>query len=841
MLDNILEIARAGGREPKGSGPEYKIACPYPERHQNGDTNPSCSLNPAKGVWHCLGCDAGGGPQALAAALGVDGVARGTPAPALSTNDRVRLTAIHARGEVGLRNEQGGKAFLANRALDVDAASDVGIGYVRCTDPNDPEGLPVGEWMTMTSFDAVGPALVKLRMLQDKKSQRRLPAGAPSLLFNLHNLDPFKTVLVTEGEFDVTALTTVGISNAVSVPGGNGTKVDAALVAPLSRTPLILVATDQDAAGDDLAQRLALELGHDRCKRVHFGPHKDANDALMAGATRAEFDGWINTATQMEDPSWSNPIELQLVCRTPFPVDAFPSPFREMVLAVSIATQTPVDLSAFMALGVLSAASAGKFKILAKNDHEEPVNLYLAAFMDPANRKSSVARPFMSVLDDHADLINRTGRNNESTHKARKNDLQARLKAAEKEVAEAKTADEHERAIRSAEQFHLQLDALRPFTEFRPHVSDCTPEKLASLLHSQNGVVSVFDTEGAFIANIGGRYDGKHQPNLEVVLKAHSGDPVNVDRQSGPPLSIRAPALTICMVAQPEVLRQMGSTSAFAGRGLNARFCYSIPASRIGHRDVDPPGVPTETKDAYRRAATDLINIELPIGENGHPAPHQLRLGPEARASYLDLARDVELRLQPDGDLQHIGAFGGKYVGAVVRVSALLHLAANASVNASWNIPISAETFEAARLIGRYLVDHAKVAFARMGAHASLESSQYLLASIKRMNLQTFTARDLFQKTKGKFSSMAELEPVLNLLEDHGYVRKSTTDRQQSKLGRPASATYQVNPRWFKPPISPTASAAPTGSAPATRPDDQPTGGTEGPVVFDASELPTVH
>ncbi len=760
--------------------------------------------------------------------------------PALSAENRLHLIVIHARAELGLRADDGGKAFLGARALDVDAASGVGIGYVRCTDPNDPDGLPVGEWMTMTSFDKFGPALVKLRPLHDKKFQR-VPSGAPSLLYNLHNLEPLEPVLLTEGEFDVAALATVGIRNAVSVPGGNGTKVDSTLLAPLARSPQILIATDQDGAGDDLAQRLAQELGYDRCKRLYFGPHKDANDALIAGETHADFDRCISAATQMEDPSWLNPIELQLVSRTPFPVDAFPSPFREMVLAVSIATQTPVDLSALMALGVLSAISAGKFKILAKNDHEEPVNLYLAAFMDPANRKSSVARPFMSVLDDHADRVNRARRNDESTHKARRSDLQTRLKAAEKEAAEATTADEHERAIRSAEQFHVQLDALRPFTEFRPHVSDCTPEKLASLLHAQNGVVAVFDTEGAFIANIGGRYDGKHQPNIEVVLKAHSGDPVNVDRQSGAALSIRDPALTICFFAQPDVLRQMGSTSAFAARGLNARFLYSVPASRIGQRDVDPPGVPTETKDAYRRVATELLSIALPIGENGHPAPHQIQLSADARRLYLEFAGNVESRLGPDGDLHIIVSWAGKYVGAVVRISALLHLAANAGVSAPWDIPVSAETFEAARRIGQYFVDHAKVAFARMGAHASLESSQYLLTSIKRLNLQTFTARDLFQKTKGKFANMAELDPVLNLLEDHGYLRKSTNDRQQAKPGRPASVTYQVNPRWFKAASGAVASAAPVDAIPSAYPDDRRAAGRNGPVVFDAAELPTMH
>ncbi|MCP4006334.1 MAG: toprim domain-containing protein [bacterium] len=70
----ILEIARAGGREPKqkGTGGEFFIRCPRAEQHRRGDANPSCRLNSEINTFYCDPCGQGGGVKDLAEALGVD-------------------------------------------------------------------------------------------------------------------------------------------------------------------------------------------------------------------------------------------------------------------------------------------------------------------------------------------------------------------------------------------------------------------------------------------------------------------------------------------------------------------------------------------------------------------------------------------------------------------------------------------------------------------------------------------------------------------------------------------------------------------------------------------------
>ncbi len=59
------------GRSGRPEGEEIRFQCPYPDQHQNGDAKPSARYHPAKHVWHCDACSAGGGWKDLSSLLGV--------------------------------------------------------------------------------------------------------------------------------------------------------------------------------------------------------------------------------------------------------------------------------------------------------------------------------------------------------------------------------------------------------------------------------------------------------------------------------------------------------------------------------------------------------------------------------------------------------------------------------------------------------------------------------------------------------------------------------------------------------------------------------------------------
>lgn len=136
----------------------------------------------------------------------------------------------------------------------------------------------------------------KFRPLGDRKVFWRTPRGRPSALYGLADVpkEGRDRVVVVEGELDLHALRAVGIQAVVSVPDGAGSRLTAELLQPLAQYRQVLIATDADDPGEELARRLRQELGASRCRRVVFRDgdalFKDANDALKAGWTRERFE-----------------------------------------------------------------------------------------------------------------------------------------------------------------------------------------------------------------------------------------------------------------------------------------------------------------------------------------------------------------------------------------------------------------------------------------------------------------------------------------------------------------------------------------------------------------------
>src|SRR5580658_2228418 len=99
--------------------------------------------------------------------------------------------------------------------------------------------------------------------------------------------------------------------------------------------------------------------------------------------------------------------------------------------------------------------------------------------------------------------------------------------------------------------------------------------------------------------------------NIGLFLKAHAGDSLRIDRVSRPAEYVDAPALTVGLAVQPEVIRGLAERPGFRGRGLLGRFCYGMPKSLLGSRDTDPPPVAKDVSALYHENI--LLLLDLPF------------------------------------------------------------------------------------------------------------------------------------------------------------------------------------------------------------------------------------
>ncbi len=425
-----------------------------------------------------------------------------------------------------------------------------------------------------------------------------------------------------------------------------------------------------------------------------------------------------------------------------------------------------------------------------KPGYSEPLNLYTVTVLPPASRKSAVFAAVAAPLHEW-----------EAREAQRMAPVLAERELLEADVQRAKKAYEHVKTPEQREDKEAdylarkrELDAIRVPAAPRVTVDDVTPEKLASLMAEQGGSLAVMSAEGGVFKHMAGRYSNG-VPNLDVYLKGHAGDPLRVDRQGRASEHIPAPALTMGLAVQPDVLRGLSRKPGFVGRGLMARFLYALPASTVGYRDTDPPPVPPPVSEAYRRKVAALCDL-TPAQTQGGATPNVLTLSAEAYGLYRQMERDREAMLRPGGKVAGIPEWGGKLTGAVIRIAGLLHLAEQAGHAAPWGSPMSADTLGAAWTIGQYLIPHALAAQSEMGKDETTGEAQAVLAWLEQRDGGTapFTKRDAFRALRGRFNGPDALDKPLSLLVSHGYIRECAAER--TGPGRKPSPVYEVNPHY---------------------------------------------
>ncbi len=488
--------------------------------------------------------------------------------------------------------------------------------------------------------------------------------------------------------------------------------------------------------------------------------------------------------------TWAEPIPLNVQPKLPpFPTQALPGWLADYVAAVAEETQTPPDMAGALALSVLSAASGGRAVVQVRGRWREPTNLFVVVALGPANRKSSVfaamTRPLYEAEKSLVEGANLTIVEAEVTARMAR-------EAAEKAAVQAAKAEGPERDNLIAEAIGLAQVAETLTVPASPRLlaDDATPEVITTLLAEQGGRLAVMSAEGGIFDIIAGRYSGI--PNLEVFLKGHAGDRLRVDRRSREEF-IEAPALTMGLAVQPSILEEIGKNRGFDGRGLLARFMYCLPESLVGRRRINPEQVPPVVAAAYER---NVYALTLRLADWTDPLVIQLT--PEADRALIAYEERLEPQLRAKGGrLGHIDKWAGKLVGATARIAGLLHLATH--IDGGHHEPITEATLRAAIEIADYFTAHALTVFDLMGADTSLARARVLLTALEHNGWESITRRDLFAKlSRSEFPTVAELEPALALLEEHGYLRTDTPPRT-GKRGRPPAPRYLIHPNVREP------------------------------------------
>ncbi|GAB1410300.1 hypothetical protein MASR1M90_14540 [Desulfovibrionales bacterium] len=595
-------------------------------------------------------------------------------------------------------------------------------------------------------------------------------------------------------------------------------------------------AAGQLAAGGEVVEgeaRAALKQAAESCglneretqRTIESGIESGKQQPRSASATAKDFDSFKLTISE-PDATWPAPEPLTAkVEPLPYPIQVLPDIVRDAVLevqsfvqapvegaqqptegvwsdfvpfdqrppdlprgivpgiaatfseAVADAVQAPRELAYLNALGVVGLALQKKVVVRVKPDYAESVNLYAITASEPGERKSAVVEackaPVVAWERAAQDQMRDVIREAVSVRRT----MEKIIEKSRSKAANAKDPEARKRACLEIAQMERELPDVPALP--RMLVDDCTPEAMAEILGGNGESLGLLEAEGGILDTWAGRYSAG-VPNLDLILKAYSGEPVSVDRKNKEPIRLRSPQLTVVLTPQPSVLIDAGSNRAFMSRGLIGRCLLCMPSPLVGYRDSSRT-MSAGTARQWHHFITTLLDIPQ------QDQPHEITLSADAYSAWVEFSNEVEKAQRPGGELEYVRPWASKSTGHVIRIAGLFHMSAGADAIRN---PIDLETMQRAMAFIAWASKHARYCFGCFGHDPGQECAQRALEWVRREKLESVTARAIFQALKGKYSTMKLVRPGIDVLVDRGAL--IPTDRD-ARPGRP-SETYAVNP-----------------------------------------------
>jgi hypothetical protein len=328
--------------------------------------------------------------------------------------------------------------------------------------------------------------------------------------------------------------------------------------------------------------------------------------------------------------------------------------------------------------------------------------------------------------------------------------------------------------------------------------TNATTEALGPLLAANpRGLIAAPDEMTKWVMSMD-QYKGGKGGDRPFYLSVWAGEPVYIDRakHKNEPIAVPHPFFSIVGGMMPDML-----TSLPEGRGrddgLLARLLFAYP-EKIPRR-YSEDGIPEATADEWRRLARALW--DRPMRDlDGRPAPHVIRMAPDARREWADWCH-AHYAEQESDDFpdEHEGAWGKleAYTARLALILWMMDLACDPTRAAASDPPELPRRIvvNAARLVS-YFKAHARRVYAAMGEKADDGGPDVraLVRWIVRNDLDEFTIRTIGQNFDRFRDDDAALADALARMTRLSLIRSKAEPEAGPRRGRKPSPAFAVNP-----------------------------------------------
>jgi len=474
----------------------------------------------------------------------------------------------------------------------------------------------------------------------------------------------------------------------------------------------------------------------------------------------------------------AGPKPLASPARPParYPIDALGSVLADAAGAVAAKVQCADSMAAQSVLAVASLAAQALADVRLPYGQPRPLSLFCLTIASSGDRKTSADSEAMAPVRMREKQLR-------EVFKLRAKDHAVELAAwrGQRQQIERKKADIEAR--------RLELEALGPEPEapIKPVLTlgESTAEGLARHMPILPGALGIFSAEGGqFLSGHGFSPDAK----LRTAASFGSlwdGQGLRRLRAGDGLIDLHGRRLACHLMIQPEAAAGVLGDPVLRDQGLLSRLLIAAPESLAGGRMWQEPRAGTEP--ALRRYIARMLALfEAPAlsanAAGNELTPRALELSPDARAAWITFHDAVEAAMRPDGPLAMLRDVAAKAAEQAARIAGVLTMVED--VNAA---SIDADAMiRACELADWYLQEAARLA-GESNIPPAVRDAQILLDWLHGRGFENVTAATLQKMGPGSIRRKTELDPAIEVLEQHGWLRPVDVSRRAWCIERPAA------------------------------------------------------
>jgi hypothetical protein len=358
---------------------------------------------------------------------------------------------------------------------------------------------------------------------------------------------------------------------------------------------------------------------------------------------------------------------------------------------------------------------------------------------------------------------------------------------AEKEIRQLLKDGKKDEALEAAQKHLADVDE-KPICR-RYEVNNATIEKLGELLsQNPNGLLLVRDELNGFVRSLD-REDRAGDRAAYLEMWDGKGE-LTYDRIERGTIRIQSNTLSILGTIQPDVLVAYVLEAVRGGSGndglLQRMQLFVWPDVLTDWVNVDEwPETIAKNQAFDVFEYLDQLDPEE-VNANVEEAIPFLRFSNDAQERFDVWRASLEKKLRSGDEHPAFEAHLAKYRKLVPALALLIHLAQRNRGT------VSSDALNKALLWADYLEAHARRIYSAV-LHSDTTAARELAKHLQRGDLpERFKLRDVYRKGWAGLSSKEDAEAATEILCDLNWIR-SVEVRQTS--GRPASATFEVNPK----------------------------------------------